>query len=481
MASNSVRRSVLVVQASTSKTETLRELLHAQGFSVHAASQFAEAAALAAQLKNITVLIDAGDNLDETKRVAKSLAQDAALSSYPLVFVGRDAEGARLLLEKIVTRLRVVNRPCPWSHVIEGILSIDLKPNERGSYVEHGLYRSRSSISELVFSLLRQYGLSDKVLGGAHYPRIYEGGETSMEVLGFVPSQIILAEIENFGRWGAAHHIRAAYLTGAMVRALKLEKQMCEYAMSGAILFGSGFVGRSRDLLWVDYLRDADSDSRKDIVSRLKDSAMKVTAELDQPNIGSLISLAAKQLGGEEPVTDEPMSLAAGAIIAADYFDRLCFQGGYWSSMNAYFLMRRINRGSLTIFHPLIIAILAKFLSEAIITQTPRPMLPPDKRKDPAIYESAELRGSSELDSKEARVSLDSLEPGMRLSRPLSTFDGRLLLEEDVALDEDLISRIWQLAAIRPLDTPIIKKNSDASEQLPEQNSDHELVDDSTV
>jgi hypothetical protein len=60
------------------------------------------------------------------------------------------------------------------------------------------------------------------------------------------------------------------------------------------------------------------------------------------------------------------------------------------------------------------------------------------------------------VDENERRISMSELTPGMQLSRPIVAMDGKEILSSDIKLDEDLIWRLWQLSAIRPLNAPVI-------------------------
>jgi len=57
-------------------------------------------------------------------------------------------------------------------------------------------------------------------------------------------------------------------------------------------------------------------------------------------------------------------------------------------------------------------------------------------------------------------VDVYQLQPKMRLARPLLTQDGKIVVPVATALDQDLIQRVQQLAAIRPLQTPLIVSSS---------------------
>jgi hypothetical protein len=58
-------------------------------------------------------------------------------------------------------------------------------------------------------------------------------------------------------------------------------------------------------------------------------------------------------------------------------------------------------------------------------------------------------------------IPLSKLEPGMRLtSKGINTEDGKVLISESMELDQDIIWRLWQLSAIRPLQKKVIVEKS---------------------
>ena len=73
-----------------------------------------------------------------------------------------------------------------------------------------------------------------------------------------------------------------------------------------------------------------------------------------------------------------------------------------------------------------------------------------------ALIEQARRHKEMRPEKSELRVALSSLRPGMRLSQPVLAFDGRMILDSDLKLDPDLIWRLWELAAKRPLNSPVI-------------------------
>ena len=92
------------------------------------------------------------------------------------------------------------------------------------------------------------------------------------------------------------------------------------------------------------------------------------------------------------------------------------------------------------------------FESSLSVHQLPRP-----KRDEPRAEPEGALkeRIHRKVQAGESKVTLSALQPGMRLMRPVVSTDGTLLLPENVVLDDDIIWKLWRLAAIKPLYTPV--------------------------
>jgi hypothetical protein len=118
--------------------------------------------------------------------------------------------------------------------------------------------------------------------------------------------------------------------------------------------------------------------------------------------------------------------------------------------------MRRIGSGKLRDLHPAVTCCLAKFLSEALAKSNPAHLIRKDIRENVDLIEKARTNREQPVAANETKITLDQLLPGMKLSQPLFAFDGKQLLEEDLTLDQDLIWRIWQLSALRPINAPVI-------------------------
>ena len=144
--------------------------------------------------------------------------------------------------------------------------------------------------------------------------------------------------------------------------------------------------------------------------------------------------------------------------------DRACWQTNYFSPRAAYKLMSMAKSGELSEMHPAALCCIIKVLAEAITSNTQVLLIPKELRSDPELLQAAKEARETVIRSDEERVEISALTPGMKLSRPLVTFDGRELLEGDLTLDQDLIWRIWQLSLVRPLNAPHVITKSDTKD-----------------
>jgi hypothetical protein len=115
-----------------------------------------------------------------------------------------------------------------------------------------------------------------------------------------------------------------------------------------------------------------------------------------------------------------------------------------------------LQAGEFNRLHPSSLAIVLKFLGETIGGTYPNHLLPRKIRSNKTLYAAYEANREQTVDDGEKKVALNALSPGMRLSRPLRSYDGNTLLSEDVILDQDMIARLWRLASIRILNTPVV-------------------------
>lgn len=321
------------------------------------------------------------------------------------------------------------------------------------------LYASFNSIPQLFFDEVNKYNLLSKDLQGQKY--ITFSSEESIEYSDMLNSDPKMTEVfkdmfEKLPKSLAVKIHRVNFLSKQIISALCDDPQLIENAKAAGILFNWSLTKEQKIYLKKDYIALKSKAFRRDLCSKVKDSAVKCAVDLAQNKIAEIISKIGKLIGREEEVSNDPVSIAASTIAAVDMIDRACWQSNHFSSRAAYKVMVMAKTGQLSEMHPAVLCCIIKVLSEALASNIKVFLIPRKMRKDPELMKAAQATRDLVAGEGEKKVEIDKLTPGMRLSRPLIAFDGREILEGDMVLDQDLIWRIWQLSLVRPLNAPLV-------------------------
>lgn len=488
MSTKGLEFQIVVLQATTDPHIQIPESLLAKGYNATVTADLEQALTALKNFDRPLLLADAGRSREAAIQLMRTLIEEKRAHPFPLLLLGQDIEAnekalgqyfrlaltmglpyslAELvdLLQFMQTRWNTLRAPVslgapgelspPGALGPTGTPRIETPPPEAlAPEFSHRLFNRGEPIADLLFSLLEERSITGIDVGGreyfgySHEGRILENG--ALSDLPF--REVIDTIMEGTSKWVRLHLLRVTLVSKQLAVALKLSEASTEEVRLAAILLAWSFSKKERELLRKDYLFFEDTQNvRKTLCSRIKDSAMRVAIELKRADVGNSIALIGRQIGREERVNDEQASIHASLVLASDLVDRVCYQAGFWNPRAAYNFLRRIKSGALNDIHPLVLAVVLKFLSEALASSPPEFLLPKAIVRDPERLAEAERLKTGLVEAHEAKIELAALAPGMRLTRPLKAFDGRQILEDDVVLDEDLILRIWQLSAVRPL------------------------------
>lgn len=429
------------------------------------------------------LLVECGLDEEKVSGFIKQVIQSEGLRGVPAVFVGRDADSFERVLSKYYKSLVTLTLPCSGADLFSALnycalyyadqtgakarrarrhdRSDDSPPEGTAAavqVVQAEISRDSREIPTLVFEQYGQLNLFRHFLEGLRYTRGIN--QDDLAERGLMPAEqrlrhIVLAIADDLGKWGRGHMYRTAFLASKIADPLPFTPKQREDLKLAALLFSWAFVRSDKKLLRLEYAGPRNLIIRKDLCSKLKDSAMRVILDLTLPGPGAMIGAFARLVGKEDEPEEALLTLSGAVLMAADLVDRICFADGCWNPRAAYHLFKRCRHGKVKDIPPEVMACVIKLLSEAI-TGNPRLITPKRLRDNEEMKIRAALARDAVTSAWEQKVPLDKLVPGMKLSRPLETYDGRKLLESDVVFDQDLIWRLWQLASIRPLNGPAI-------------------------
>lgn len=477
---------IFILQLCDRLPAQLRETLIQKGYPTYITSDIRTLAASLRNLPQPILLVLCREGVDPSFADTKELISHADLHRYPLILGGTEVDSYENILNQHFVLATSLNAPLSNNDILEAIgyvvrsyhklaakkqtsegkepelpsaLSIPVEEAPEVPVIEHPAYKRGADIPEVFFEALENLRIPVGALGGALYPHGIQ--EEMARQQNLLPQDRQLQDAArsictDVGKWGRLHLYRTSFICRNILTALKVSDEYQEQAKAALFLFAQSFAGEKPDLLRREYFDARHTTLRRELCSRIKDSAMTVALELKSPEVGNLIAVLGRLVGREEGVTDTAPSVMASAIMAADITDRICFQSGFWNPRRTYSFMKKIKNGQMADFHPEVLCCVVKFLNEAMNGHPQAFVLAKHIRNNPGLKRAAEAWKEQKLTAEEKKVALINLMPGMRLSRPVMSYDGREILSSDVKLDQDLIWRLWQLSTVRPLNGPLV-------------------------
>lgn len=500
---------VIIFQRKKTLPGTLPESLHSKGFRNRTISSLSEMAHSYDDAASPILLVDGGPEVADASEIVQMLIADSSIHTLPLVIVARSAETFEKTLSQHFCVAVGVRIPCTTTDVIAALTYIDehyddftrqgrpepLAPEpfdeplirhtveedgdvlgQVAGVVVPGVEYQTPATAEVdkhfdqIFAKLNDFGLINKPLGGGMFARaVDESSFSDREYFTLRnerarPMTDQIAECSS--RWDKAHIHRTAYLSWQLACALERGEAFVELTKESCLLYLAALLDSPKEYFRRDYYHPRYHDFREELVRRVKDIAFRVGIELEHPIAGKVIGKLSAFIGGEPASGDDEIVLAASIIQGTDLVGRACAKRGYFEPDLAYDFLRRIRRGVYSKIHPVVLSCLVKVLAEAVVTTALGLSVPRKTRDDPRLIDAANEYRDQKVEANEIRVAIESLSPGMRLSRPIQSFDGREILPQDLVLDQDLIWRIWQLSSIRPLNAPlVVAKGKEDNEQ----------------
>lgn len=490
---NTTSFEVLILQAGGSTSPTVLQALRDKKFAPRLTADLQAASGLLKKMTEPILVIEAGENPEKTKELLARLEPLSKTLAVPVVLAGTDVEQFERGLDKLFPAATTLNTPYVAVEMLAAINYLSRTIKQRRGKVTPAKddaevlqpISSRSisqepgtTIPEAVFAQLQKLGLVGKSIGGEPL----SGSSIDLDLLRenqMLPTRPAVKEsadqiLSEAGEWGREHLLRVAFVTQRIVGALKPDPVLAEALRSATFLyalsFGKGRPELFRQVLPVGGMKDKDGARisqggfRGEVASKINESAAAVLKNLSLDRESQIIAMMARLVAGEVKPADDDLSVVASALMAADTSDRLFFANGSWSPRRAYGLLGRLKRGDELDFHPIVACCMVKILAEAIASRTPMFLLPKELRTNKELQAELMNQARRPVAIHEKKVALAALSPGMKLSQSLIGVDGSEVLARDIQLDQDLIWRIWQLSAVRPLRSAIVFKPTDLGE-----------------
>lgn len=469
-----LRYEVLILGAYNLLPRELPEFLQQKGFASQFVADIGELSEAIQTFSNPILVVDCGPSRSSTQEQIDKVLEISNIHLLPVIFAGPDAEAFQGSIEREFKFGFTLQTPCINADVLDVVrYAIDVyvsqkRRKDKETSPEPLTLKALAQSEELkqmpaperFFKSLQASGLENLNFKVEEYIR----GQVDYKFLvenNYLPKDTsanaaLLSLLDDSGKWARLHLCRLCYLTNQLLETIELNERLMDAAKAASFLYSLALVEHHSELMRINYLNRENSNKRKELSTRIKDSAIEIGSQFKFPELSAIVGNIARLIAEEEEPNESEVSLIASMIVAADLLDRLAFQTGRWTPRNANALLRRAKEGRIGFVHALFQVCLVKFVSEAVSASPPQLIIPFKLRKRTDLIEEAKRSREAPVKESEKKVEIADLMPGMRLSKPLVAFDGKEILTTDLTLDQDLIWRLWQLSSVRALNAPLV-------------------------
>ena len=260
----------------------------------------------------------------------------------------------------------------------------------------------------------------------------------------------VLGRLTKTDRWLGVHARRVSLLSGTLMQTISPSVVHQSNARAVSLLLNWGSLEKPREFRTMDFFRDLNEDNVSLLLEALQATgeflSSRIEDELAARTIRAMSALLRRDHGSEfSDVIDD-----ARCVMACEFAGRSCWRKGYWDPVGAYRVLTKLRKKEPIDFGDHVTPLLARTVGESVTHEAVKTtvLLPTIRQRNEATFTPP-----SDPDRHVRAVVISQLLPGMRLAWPLRARDGEILLDADIELDFDLIWRLWQLAALRPIES----------------------------
>ena len=472
---NSQNKKVIILELADKFSISLRNLLLKLGFDSQIATIKDDVHAMLSD-KEVDYFLIAlcGSNEKQCISNIRNLIEADTLFEYPILVIGKEAHLYEAILNRSFLMSVTLSYPYKNDDIITGLKFLErllnrqknakkrqeeLKKNSNQDFTDN-----ENSTVNLIFDHFLTLGIEEKNLHGEAYitplKNLTELGTSHLPSENQKLKELVATICANASEWGKKHLHRVAYLTTFVLSNLAISNELKELAKSASFLYAWSIVNEGSNLLKTDWLGDQSIHYKESFSKKILDANSELIAEHQASEISDILLCMVDVMNGEVNDNSE-IAIIAATILLADMVDKACWQGPCWNPRAGYRIFNTFKSTKfIRSFHPAAVCCILKILSESLLNTNHQFYLADSISKNPLLVKEANDTKKYIAQEDEEKVKISSLTDGMKLSKPLKSFDGKEILEADLTLDNDLIWRIWQLSSICPLNSPmVIKKN----------------------
>jgi CheY-like chemotaxis protein len=455
-------KEILFWRGSAEVRLTLIRALQGEGYSVIPVASVWEVLEYAAKNYPACIVIDTSGSEQETNKRIKEFSQAEGLSLFPILFVGSGVVEKTKILSKQYKMFQAVNVPFKITDIFTAISNLSTQKTSINKLSPQKEEPVKKIVEADPSQLITTRG--GKLMAGGNS---LESFDDKVLIPPHPKKEVIekgLVRITTIDGWLGLHSRRTAYVASAIANSLAFGEKRDENIRTVSLLVNWGLLEDGLMHAKSDPLLYQTSKEFNAIAEGYLRSADFIGKRLEDEVAARTVSVMAKLLSKGRVDEEKNLIRDAYCALLTEFSDRACWSKGYWDSHGAYRMIERIQNNKLFFIDKDIAKAIICVLSEAASSTTnlKNVMISRTIDKVTQLELSTELQKSikdaEHLFGKtgHAEMELFALAPGMRIVRPIVTMQGRILIQHNTQLDDNMIIRLWQLSTVVPIRTPVL-------------------------
>lgn len=411
------------------------------------------------------LIIDAsGGDVEVSSRIVE-LSGAEILYKIPAYFFGHQAAARSAVLKKQFTNFHAIDIPFHLSTFVELIESfgqVAPKPSEEPEISQVEQEDTPPDTTPPKLPLKIKPASTAALLSLASIGQLSEFDDN--DILSAHPQKTkilpALATVTKANPWLGLHARRVTALNSMMSESLHFSEEHTHAIQACGLLLGWGLIEAHASVARQDFFLLNTTEQVQSWAASFRPSIEFLRVNFDEKT-ASIGQAFVQLLEGTNGTFPPEIEHGAQCLLVTELADRACWVNGMWNSYGAYRTLKSLRKGRLFSVQRQVAESAGRVLAEIVSKRLTGTELwipgipdiyPLQLTPEEAESQAVEVFGVEHLQN----IELFDLQPGMRLARPVIALDGRLILTANVALDEDLIWRLWQLTTVRPLKTALV-------------------------
>lgn len=424
-------------------------LLDKDGFIVHQMRTLEEVLDFIERQPPAFIMVDGSTGESEASKRVVEISSAPKLHTIPIVFFGQAAQKRTAVLKRQVERLLAVDVPFKPSALI----------NQLADFTAPARAREASPAKLSSFKGIRRETVAGYQLASANKLLFFDDAKLLPDHPKRGEIEALLEEMTKRDRWSGLHARRTAFLSSAMGSRRKLPPEREVNIRTVSMLMNVALSEGDPEAQRINLFGKPSPKVVAQIADGLREAAAVVRSRLEDEKAAKTIEAIAALIEKSALPQDSGIVEDAQYALAAEMADRACWSLDFWNPRGAHLVLRKLREGVYFLPDKEVVQSLATVLSQAVIldyrlTNVYQVNLSDDAKdsRRRAVREALEEADKVFKGAKQTEVPLYDLQDGMTLSKPVVARDGEIVCAANVALDKDMILRLWQLAGVRPLE-----------------------------